>query len=104
VTIHVPTQADLFGTDDPLVGLRVQLDRAVDQCQPCHGNVAEICAGRGPHAHALRCATCGQHRGWLPKAAAEFLTETIRVVGVPREPLIYRDATNARRPAWPNQK
>jgi hypothetical protein len=94
MTIHVPTQSDLFATADPLIGLRVKLEREVDQCQPCHDNIAEICAGRGPHGHALKCEQCGRFRGWLPKAAADFLTETIRVLGVPCEPLIYRDATD----------
>jgi hypothetical protein len=87
-----PPQGDLFGVADPLIGLRVKLDREIDRCQPCHDNVAELCAGRGPHAYALFCITCGRFRGWLPLAAANFIKETIRVSGVPRKPLIYRSA------------
>jgi hypothetical protein len=81
----LPRQGDLFGHPDPLIGLRVQLDRADT---PCHGNIAEIISGSRLHRHGLVCATCGRHRGWLPKAAADFIAESIRVFGVPREPLI----------------
>jgi hypothetical protein len=86
MTVHLPTHPDLLGFADPLIGLHVQLDRAV----PCHGNVAEICPGCGPHAYALLCTTCGRHLGWLPKAAADFVAETIRVFGIPQQPLILR--------------
>jgi hypothetical protein len=96
VTIHSPRQPDFFGSDDPLIGLRVKLARAVDRSAPCHDNVAEICSGRGPHCYALLCSMCGRFRGWLPKRAVDFFRETIRVAGVPRGPLIYRDATNAK--------
>jgi hypothetical protein len=81
-------QGDFWPPVDPLIGMCVRLDR-----YPCHDNVAEIGVGRGPHCHAVFCATCGQFRGWLPKAASEFLINTVRTFGVPREPLIYRDAT-----------
>jgi len=91
MTLHVPTQTDLFGTHDPLIGLRVKLERAIDQRQPCHDGIAEICSGRGPHSYALLCETCGQHRGWLPQAAAEFLLATIRKFGVPDVPLTWRE-------------
>jgi hypothetical protein len=37
--------------------------------------------------------TCNHHHGWLPKVAATFLTESIRVFGVPREPITFDDAT-----------
>ena len=95
MTIHVPRQRDLFGTgNDPLVGLHVQLDRAVDRCRPCHGNIVEVCAGRGPHKYGLLCTVCGAFRGWLPAAAAGFLLTTIREFGVPDAPLVWRDATH----------
>jgi hypothetical protein len=96
MSMHMPTQVDLFGIDDPLIGLKVRLEREIDQHQLCHDNVAEICAGRGPHAYALLCATCGRFRGWLPKRAVDFIREVIRVHGVPRGPLVYRDATHAK--------
>src|SRR5215467_5243733 len=34
MTIHAPSQPDFFGTDDPLIGLRIRLDRDVDHSQP----------------------------------------------------------------------
>jgi hypothetical protein len=82
---YAPRQSDLFGHPDPLVGLHVRLDRSC-----CHGDVVEIGPGAGPHGHSLVCPVCGQHCGWLPKAGAAFLTETIRVFGVPREPVQLR--------------
>jgi hypothetical protein len=95
MTVHPPRQRDLFSTsNDPSIGLRVKLERAVDQQNSCHDNVAEICMGRGPHGHALLCATCGQFRGWLPKTAAAFIAEAIRVTGIPDGPLTWRDATH----------
>ena len=94
-SLHAPTQRDLFSNGDPLVGLRVRLDRDIDHRQPCHENIVELCAGPGPHAYGLLCAACGRHRGWLPKTAATFIAEAIRVHGVPREPLIYRDQSSA---------
>ncbi len=45
-SLHAPTQPDLFGTKDPLIGLRVRLDRDIDRRQPCHNNIAELCGGR----------------------------------------------------------
>src|SRR5262245_39429489 len=86
---YLPRQGDLFGFPDSLIGLHVRLDRS----DTCHGDIAEITPGSGPHGHGLVCAVCGRHRGWLPGAAADFIAETIRVFGVPREPLIYRDTS-----------
>jgi hypothetical protein len=96
MSFHVPTQADMFGVDDPLIGLKVQLEREIDQHRRCHDNIAEISSGRGPHCYALVCAACGRFRGWLPKRAVDFIRETVRVHGVPRGPLIYRDATQTK--------
>jgi hypothetical protein len=95
-SIHIPTQPDLFNIaeDDPLIGLRVRLDRAVDQRAPCQDNVVEVCSGKGPHGHALFCATCRQFRGWLGKAAATFITQTIQKSGVPSEPLRWGGTTH----------
>jgi hypothetical protein len=52
---RVPLQGDFFlaPADDPLLGVQVHLEREIDHRRPCHGNFAEICAGRGPHAYAL---------------------------------------------------
>jgi hypothetical protein len=42
--------------------------------------------------HARRGATCDRHRGWLSRATANFLAETVRAFGV-CEPFTIRDAT-----------
>lgn len=88
-----PHQRDLFAaaSNDPLVGLRIKLDRGVDQRKPCHDNICEIATARPPHGHALLCATCGQFRGWLPKRAAVFGREIIAKFGTPTAPLTWRD-------------
>jgi hypothetical protein len=87
---YTPNQSDFFGYADPLIGLQVQLDRSC-----CHGDIVEIGPGTGPHGHSLICPICHKHCGWLPKAAAAFIAETIRVFGVPREPLILREPRRA---------
>jgi hypothetical protein len=79
--------------DGSLIGLRVKLNRAVDQQARCHDNLALIHPGKGPHSHELRCTVCGQSRGWLKKSTADFLTEMVRTFGVPVEPFTIRDAT-----------
>ena len=99
---RLPLQGDFFvspANDNPLLGVQVQLDRKIDHRQPCHKNIAEICTGRGPHSYSLLCATCSRFRGWLPKAAASFITETIQKFGVPSEPLQWGDATHDKEPA-----
>jgi hypothetical protein len=94
MTIHTPRQPDFFGTD-ALVGLRVQLDRDIDRRQRCHENIVALCAGSGPHVYELRCVACGRHRGWLPKARADFIRKAIRMIGDPDDaPLIYRDQSS----------
>jgi hypothetical protein len=90
VTAHAPSQADMFGTGDPLIGIRVQVDRNIDRRQPCHQNIVTLCAGPGPHAYGLRCTVCHRHRGWLPRATANSLRRAIHRIGVPDEPLILR--------------
>lgn len=68
-------------------GLPARMGRAVDQAKPCHchGNIVVISAAE------LRCAACDAHRGWLSKTTFQFLTETVRLFGVPAEPFIIRD-------------
>jgi hypothetical protein len=48
-----------------LTGLKIKLDRPADRERPCCLNICTIGAARGPHTGELRCANCGQHRGWL---------------------------------------
>jgi hypothetical protein len=80
-------QHDMFPTapaaDNSLVGLKVKLDRPVDRERPCCNNVCIIRAGKGPHAGALHCADCGQHRGWLSKSTAQWIEHVATRFGAP---------------------
>jgi hypothetical protein len=82
-------QLDLFGAAvlaDPLIGLAVLLP---DECRTCHTHIAIVGEGSGSHRASLYCG-CGQHRGWLPREAAEFLTTLIQKFGRPLEPVAVR--------------
>jgi hypothetical protein len=59
--------------NDPLIGLKIKLDRPIDRDRPCCRNICIIAAGKGPHAGELHCADCGQHRGWLSKSTAQWI-------------------------------
>ena len=84
------SQLDMFITTPeergPLAGLNVRLP---DHCR-CGGDVARIGPPAGPHLAELRCARCEQHRGWLPREAHRFITETIKNFGRPTEPISIR--------------
>jgi hypothetical protein len=80
---------DLFG-NPALIGLKVQLDRPVDRERPCCRNICVISAGKGPHAGALHCVDCGQHRGWLSKPTAQWIESVIARFGAPTTPIIVR--------------
>jgi len=78
----------------PLVGLRVRLERPIDApCGKCGETVVTIGPGAGPHVASLNCASCDRHRGWLPKAIAYFLIETVTRFGWPLEPITIRNQT-----------
>lgn len=66
-----------------LIGLKVKLDRPVDRDRPCCRNLAVIGESKPPHAHALRCADCGQHRGWLSKPTAHWIESVAARFGAP---------------------
>jgi hypothetical protein len=83
---------DLFGHLLP-PRLLVLLDRSIDGMELCCNNLASVHAGRGPHGAELRCSYCDRHRGWLPKAALDFLAETVKRFGAPAEPVVLRDRT-----------
>lgn len=83
---------DLFGyTPPPPFGLLVRLinGRQDHHHTDCH-DLAEILPGRGPHAAALQCLTCGKHRGWMATAEFEFVSAVVARHGVPNEPIILR--------------
>jgi hypothetical protein len=69
-------QKELFNDAPPpslINGMRLKLERKVDQQKPCCSSMAIVHAGKGPHAAELRCVKCGSHRGRLPKEMANFL-------------------------------
>jgi hypothetical protein len=82
---------DLFGAPT-LVGIKVQLDRPVDRERPCCRNICIIGIGKGPHAGALDCADCGQHRGWLSKPTAQWIEQVVTRFGAPTTPIVVRKA------------
>jgi len=56
-----------------IIGLKILMDRPVDRERPCCRNICMISAAKLPHAVALNCADCGQHRGWLSNRQARQL-------------------------------
>ena len=80
------TQRDFFNSD-PLIGLQAQLSRGEHR----HGNVVELHPGVAMHAYALKCPICGEHRGWLPKAAVPFLKKIVDSFGRPTTPIVLRN-------------
>jgi hypothetical protein len=73
--------------------LLVQLDRTCDRELPCCSNLATVHERAGVHAADLRCATCGRHRGFLPREAIEFIAETAARFGASTHPITLRDST-----------
>jgi hypothetical protein len=58
-----------------LTGLRLRLEG--EYAHGCCRNRAIVRAGKGPHVAELRCANCGKHCGWPPKAAANWLLDVL---------------------------
>jgi hypothetical protein len=71
-----------------LVGLTVEI--ANGDCPQCHGNLAVVREGKGPHAAELSCLACNHHRGWVSKSTAKRISEVVKRFGMPREPIIFR--------------
>jgi hypothetical protein len=88
-------QLDMFnaGEANNLIGLKVKLDRPVDRERPCCRNVCIIGVGKGPHAHALHCSDCGQHRGWISKSTATWIEQVVTRFGAPTTPIVVRNHT-----------
>jgi hypothetical protein len=93
---------DLFGMPT-LIGLKVRLDRPVDREHPCCNSVCVIGPGKGPHAGELRCADCGQHRGWLTKPTAQWIEHVVTRFGAPTTPIVLRKSEEVP-PAEPNPR
>jgi hypothetical protein len=73
-----------------LIGLKVKLDRPVDRDRPCCRNICTIAAGEEPHAGALLCSDCGQHRGQLSKLTAQWIEHVVTRFGAPTAPIVVR--------------
>jgi hypothetical protein len=71
-----------------IVGLYLKLDRACDRKRPCCDRRGMICEGVGPHGHALRCARCQKHKGWLKKSAAEVLLAMLKNGRLSAQPIL----------------
>jgi hypothetical protein len=87
-------QLNLFVAEPetPLAGLRVKMGRPIDRDRPCCRNFCTIAPANEPHAGELICADCGQHRGWLSKATAQWIKDLISRFGAPTTPIIVRRA------------
>jgi hypothetical protein len=86
-------QLDMFVANEPnepLVGLRVKLDRPVDRERPCCKNICTIGPSKGPHAGELHCTDCGRHRGWISKSSAHWIESVISRFGAPSTPIVVR--------------
>jgi hypothetical protein len=84
------TQHDMFSAAPTDGSLKIRLDRPIDRERPCCRNVCIIKAGKGPHAGALHCADCGQHRGWLSKSTAQWIEHVVTRFGAPTTPIVVR--------------
>jgi hypothetical protein len=76
-----------------LIGLPIKLERTIDgPCAACGDAAVVIGCGAEPNSASLRCASCDRHRGWLPAAIAEFLTNLVARFGPPTHPIIFRNS------------
>jgi hypothetical protein len=82
---------DMFERN-PLIGLRVKLDRPIDRDQPCCRNFCVIEPGRPPYAGALVCIDCGKRRGWLSQTTARWIASVAGRFVAPTRPIAVRKA------------
>jgi hypothetical protein len=61
-------QGDLFGA------VKTVVRRPFNPCKCCRGVHFHLEPGRGPHAAALSCVSCGQFWGWMSKHEFEGAT------------------------------
>ena len=76
----------------PIIGLRISLERTVDTPCVCGETAVNIGQGTAPHAASLYCASCDRHRGWLPRAIAEFVLDVVRWFGRPADAVALRNS------------
>jgi hypothetical protein len=74
-----------------LTTVGINSDHACDQCGAVAATIEESPSG----GYALLCARCGVSHGELPPATIDFLADTVRVFGAPREPVIVTSAMRA---------
>jgi hypothetical protein len=86
MTAYTTASADARQFFADLIGLSVRPD---DDCS-CGEGIAVLKTAPPPHAAELVCIACGKHRGWLPRRARDFITETIEQFGRPSEPVANR--------------
>jgi hypothetical protein len=55
--------------DSDLIGVAVEMP---NPCK-CGDDIAVTGPGAGPHIASVLCASCGKHRSWLSKAAADLI-------------------------------
>jgi hypothetical protein len=67
-----------------LATIGVSSDHAYDRCGAVAATIEESPGG----GYALLCARCGESHGTLPQATVDFLADTVRVCGAPRDPVI----------------
>jgi hypothetical protein len=76
-----------------LIGLSIKLERTIDgPCAICGETAVILGTGTAPHLAALRCLSCGRHRGRLPQTVADFLIALIAKFGRPAEPITIRNS------------
>jgi len=78
--------------NDPLIGLKIKLDRPIDRDRPCCRNICIIGPAKGPHAGELHCADCGQHRGWFSRSTGQWIEHVATRFGAPTTPIVVRKA------------
>ena len=79
-----------------IAGVRVRLERTADKpCRTCGETVVVISDGADGQTARLRCAGCDRDRGSLPPSITKFLSETVRLFGVPDEPVLIKDACHS---------
>jgi hypothetical protein len=81
----------------------VRLERHTDQIKRCCESLATINPGKGPHAAELKCSVCGQHRGWLPQEALDFVNTVAATLGA-QDPIVLRDNSIGDQPLQKFQK
>jgi hypothetical protein len=68
---------------DSLIGIEVSIGR---NCG-CGNPTLRLGPGHGVHQASLSCTRCGHHQGWISREAYAFVSEIVRLVGRPSQPI-----------------